>query len=119
MSKHDADLTLRQIVEVCDKAIELRNSMTWAEFRGDWRKQMLAERLVEVLSERRDHQPVDDGIHPALALRRAPREGMAGSAVVPAPLRRIPEPLLLGCFHSDWPVAVNLGGGHSWKAADA
>jgi hypothetical protein len=40
MSAHDADLTLRQIVEVCDKAVELRNSMTWEEFRGDWRKQM-------------------------------------------------------------------------------
>ena len=51
MSAHDADLTLRQIVEVCDKAVELRNSMTWEEFRGDWRKQMLGERLVEVLGE--------------------------------------------------------------------
>ena len=49
MSKPDAELTLRQIVEVCDKAIELRNSMTWEEFRGDWRKRMLGERLVEVL----------------------------------------------------------------------
>ena len=51
MSAHDADLTLKQIVEVCDRAIELRNSMTWEEFRGDWRKQMLGERLVEVLGE--------------------------------------------------------------------
>ena len=51
MSARDADLTLRQIVEVCDKAVELRNSMTWEEFRGDWRKQMLGERLVEVLGE--------------------------------------------------------------------
>jgi uncharacterized protein with HEPN domain len=51
MSAPDADLTLRQIVEVCDKALELRNSMTWEEFRGDWRKQMLGERLVEVLGE--------------------------------------------------------------------
>jgi uncharacterized protein with HEPN domain len=51
MSAHDTDLTLRQIVEVCDKAVELRNSMTWEEFRGDWRKQMLGERLVEILGE--------------------------------------------------------------------
>ena len=51
MSVHDADLTLRQIVEVCDKAVELRNSMTWEEFRGDWRKQMLGERLVEILAK--------------------------------------------------------------------
>ena len=59
MSAHDADLTLRQIVEVCGKAIELRNSMTWAEFRDDWRKQMLAERLVEVLGEAVKRLPDD------------------------------------------------------------
>jgi hypothetical protein len=41
MSEHDADLTLRQIVELCDKSIEFRNSMTRGEFRGDWRRQML------------------------------------------------------------------------------
>jgi hypothetical protein len=52
---------------------------------------------------------VDDGIHPALALRRAPREGMAGSAIVSAPFQRIPKPFLLGCFHPDRPVAVNPG----------
>jgi uncharacterized protein with HEPN domain len=51
MSAPDADLTLRQIVEVCDKAIELSKSMTWEEFRRDWRQQMLGERLVEVLGE--------------------------------------------------------------------
>jgi uncharacterized protein with HEPN domain len=51
MSAPDADLTLRQIVEVCDKALELRHSMTLEEFRGDWRRQMLGERLVEVLGE--------------------------------------------------------------------
>jgi uncharacterized protein with HEPN domain len=51
MSAPDADLTLRQIVEVCDKALEFKNSTTWEEFRGDWRKQMLGERLVEVLGE--------------------------------------------------------------------
>ena len=59
MSAHDADLTLRQIAEVCDKAIELRNSMTWAEFHGDWRKQMLGERLVEVLGEAVKRLPDD------------------------------------------------------------
>src|ERR1022692_674311 len=51
MSAHDADLTLRQIVEVCDKAVEFRNSITWEEFRSDWRKQMVGERLFEVLGE--------------------------------------------------------------------
>ena len=51
MSAHDPALTLRQIIEVCDKAVELRNSTTRDEFRRDWRKQMLGERLVEVLGE--------------------------------------------------------------------
>jgi uncharacterized protein with HEPN domain len=51
MSAPDADLTLRQILEVCDKALEFRNSMKWEEFRREWRKQMLGERLVEVLGE--------------------------------------------------------------------
>jgi uncharacterized protein with HEPN domain len=51
MSGPDAELTLRQIIEVCDKGLELRNSTTWEEFRGDWRRQMLGERLVEVLGE--------------------------------------------------------------------
>ena len=59
MSAHDADLTLQQIVEVCDKAVELRNSMTWEEFRSDWRKQMLGERLVEVLGEAVKRLPND------------------------------------------------------------
>src|ERR1035437_777475 len=59
MSAHDADLTLKQIVEVCDKAVELRNSMTWEEFRGDWRKQMLGERLVEILGEAVKRLPDD------------------------------------------------------------
>src|SRR5258707_10850906 len=51
MSAHDADVTLRQIIELCDKALELKASMTLQEFRADWRKHMLAERLVEVLGE--------------------------------------------------------------------
>ena len=59
MSAHDADLTLKQIVEVCDKAVELRNSMTREEFRGDWRKRMLGERLVEVLGEAVKRLPDD------------------------------------------------------------
>jgi uncharacterized protein with HEPN domain len=59
MSAHDADLTLRQILEVCDKAVELRNATTWEEFRGDWRKQMLGERLVEVLGEAVKRLPDD------------------------------------------------------------
>jgi uncharacterized protein with HEPN domain len=59
MSAHDADLTLRQIVEICDKAIELRRATTWEEFRKDWRKQMLGERLVEVLGEAVKRLPDD------------------------------------------------------------
>jgi uncharacterized protein with HEPN domain len=59
MSAHDADLTLRQIAEVCDKAVELKNSMTREEFRSDWRKQMLGERLVEVLGEAVKRLPED------------------------------------------------------------
>lgn len=59
MSAHDADVTLRQIIEVCDKAIELRNTTTWEEFHGDWRKQMLGERLVEVLGEAVKRLPDD------------------------------------------------------------
>ncbi|HEV2328950.1 MAG TPA: HepT-like ribonuclease domain-containing protein [Verrucomicrobiae bacterium] len=59
MSTHDADVTLRQIVEVCDKAVELRNATTWEEFRGDWRKQMLGERLVEILGEAVKRLPDD------------------------------------------------------------
>ncbi|HEY3760860.1 MAG TPA: HepT-like ribonuclease domain-containing protein [Verrucomicrobiae bacterium] len=59
MSARDADVTLRQIVEVCDKAIELRNTTTWEEFHNDWRKQMLGERLVEVLGEAVKRLPDD------------------------------------------------------------
>lgn len=59
MSARDADLTLKQIVEICGKAMELRHSMTLEEFRSDWRKQMLAERLVEVLGEAVKRLPVE------------------------------------------------------------
>lgn len=59
MSTHDADVTLKQIVEVCHKAVELRSSITWEEFRGDWRKRMLGERLVEVLGEAVKRLPAD------------------------------------------------------------
>jgi uncharacterized protein with HEPN domain len=51
MKAADAELTLRQIIEVCEKAIAFRNSVTWEEFRDDWRNRMLGERLVEVLGE--------------------------------------------------------------------
>jgi uncharacterized protein with HEPN domain len=50
---------LRQIVEVCDKAVEFRNSTTGEEFRDDWRKQMLGERLVEILGEAVKRLPDD------------------------------------------------------------
>ena len=59
MSAHDAEVTLKQIVEVCDKAVELRHSMTGEQFRADWRKQMLGERLVEVLGEAVKRLPDD------------------------------------------------------------
>lgn len=59
MSAHDAGLTLRQIVEVCDKAVQLRNSTTREEFRKDWRQQMLGERLIEVLGEAVKRLPED------------------------------------------------------------
>jgi uncharacterized protein with HEPN domain len=59
MSGNDADLTLRQIIEICDKALELRNSTTQAEFHSDWRRQMLGERLVEVLGEAVKRLPDD------------------------------------------------------------
>lgn len=59
MSAHDASLTLRQILELCDKALDLRSAMTWEEFRGDWRKQMLGERLVEVIGEAVKRLPED------------------------------------------------------------
>src|SRR5665213_1108866 len=59
MSAPDAELTLQQIIEVCEKAIEFRNSVKWKEFRDDWRKQMLGERLVEVLGEAVKRLPDD------------------------------------------------------------
>jgi uncharacterized protein with HEPN domain len=59
MKAPDAKLTLRQIIEFCDKAIDFKNSVTWEEFRGDWRKQMLGERLVEVLGEAVKRLPDD------------------------------------------------------------
>ena len=51
MKAADAELTLRQIIEICDRAIEFRNSITLEKFSGDWRNQMLGERLVEILGE--------------------------------------------------------------------
>ncbi len=59
MSIRDTALTLRQIVELCDKATELRASVSVDEFRRDWRHQMLGERLVEVLGEAVKRLPDD------------------------------------------------------------
>ena len=59
MSMRDADVTLRQIIEVCEKAGDLRASMTREEFRADWRQRMLAERLVEILGEAVKRLPAD------------------------------------------------------------
>jgi uncharacterized protein with HEPN domain len=59
MSAHDPALTLRPLVEWCDKAIALRSSMTWEEFRADWRKQMLGERLAEVTGQAVKRLPED------------------------------------------------------------
>ena len=71
MSMIDADVTLRQIIEVCDKALELRKTTTWEEFRGDWRKQMLGERLVEVLGEAVKRLPDDlRNRHPQLPWKK-------------------------------------------------
>jgi len=45
--------------------------MTWEEFRGDWRKQMLGERLVEVLGEAVKRLPEDFRTrHPELPWRK-------------------------------------------------
>jgi len=75
MSAHDAGLTLRQIAEVCDKAVELRNSMTWGEFRGDWRRQMLGERLVEVMGEAVKRLPENlRARHPQLPWKKIAKE---------------------------------------------
>jgi uncharacterized protein with HEPN domain len=72
MSAHDVDLKLRQIVVVCNKAVELRNTTTWEEFRSDWRKQMLGERLVEVLGEAVKRLPDDlRDRHPQLPWKNA------------------------------------------------
>jgi uncharacterized protein with HEPN domain len=46
-------------IEICDKAVELRNSTSREEFSRDWRKQMLGERLVEVLGEAVKRLPED------------------------------------------------------------
>ncbi len=71
MSVRDAALTLRQIVELCDKALELRDALSLEEFRGDWRNRMLAERLVEVLGEAVKRLPEDlRGRHPQLPWRK-------------------------------------------------
>lgn len=59
MSAHEASVTLRQLVELSDKALALRKETTWEEFRADWRKQMLAERLVEVMGEAVKRLPED------------------------------------------------------------
>ena len=59
MSAHEPSLTLRQIVELCDKALALRAETTWEEFRADWRRQMLGERLVEVIGEAVKRLPED------------------------------------------------------------
>ena len=58
--------------------------------------------------ERQGHPPVDDGIHPARALRRAPRESLAGSAVVSASLERVFKPVLLGRLHAHRPVELKV-----------
>lgn len=47
------------MVEICEKAIEFRNTTQWEAFRLDWRQQMLGERLVEVLGEAVKRLPVD------------------------------------------------------------
>ena len=94
MSAHDADVTLRQIVEVCDKAIELRNTTTWEEFHKDWRKQTLGERLVEVLGEAVKRLP--DDLRPAVSTiavaKRLPARGITLLTVYPRSGKPGPSP---------------------------
>jgi uncharacterized protein with HEPN domain len=85
MSAHDADLTLKQIAEICDRAVEFRTSMTWEEFRGDWRRQMLGERLVEVLGEAVKRLPEDlRARHPQLPWKKSPARGITSRMVTTA-----------------------------------
>jgi uncharacterized protein with HEPN domain len=51
MRGHDIQITLRQISEACDRAVELRQTLTWEKFSSDWRQQLLAERVVEIIGE--------------------------------------------------------------------
>ena len=41
------------------ESLALRRETTWEEFRTDWRKQMLGERLVEVIGEAVKRLPED------------------------------------------------------------
>ena len=67
-------MTLRQIVEVCDRALELRRETTWEAFRAGWRQQMLAERLVEVIGEAVKRLPEDlRGRYPQTPWRKRTR----------------------------------------------
>jgi len=59
-------------------------------------------------SKRQGHQPIDDGIYPALARGRVAGEGMVGNAVVPVALEGIRQPLFLGSLHADWPVELKV-----------
>ena len=62
--------------------------------------------------ERQGHQPVNDGVYAAVAGGRTAGESVARGAVIPAALEveGNRQPLLLGRFHPDRPVALNSGG---------
>jgi uncharacterized protein with HEPN domain len=51
MSRHDPEITLRQIVEYARRAQELCTETTLAELTADWRNALAFERVMEVLGE--------------------------------------------------------------------
>src|SRR5262249_7298538 len=57
-------------------------------------------------SERQGNKSVDDRVHAPLARRRTTWPGLESSPIVPAPLERHFESLLLGRFHINGAMAI-------------